>query len=361
MTHKAHMVMDFQWGSTGKGLIAGYMAKREDYDTVVCAFAVNAGHTYIDSSRGIHVMTQQIPTGAIASPTVKNVLIGPGSLIHGPTFQDEIEKYAPYLVGKTIMVHPHAAVIEEYHTEQEVQWAMSNIGSTVHGVGAAAIERIRRNPNNPNTAYFRWKDTPLARYVVTVEEYQKALQQSESTLIEGAQGFGLSMYHGFYPYTTSRDVTPWQIAADCGLPYNWASYIQVIGSTRCFPIRVNNRTGSSGPHYDDQDELSWGAFADQGIVPEVTTVTKLRRRIFTFSEKQIKEALFHCGGYWDTKVFLNFANYTADSDALNEIIKKIERPVNGVATPTVAWLGFGADDADVIPRREYTERTGGTK
>lgn len=353
MAHTIHMVMDFQWGSTGKGLIAGYLAKRGDYDTSICSFAVNAGHTYIDKERGMRMMTQQIPTGALSSPTVKTVLLGPGSLIHAPTLLDEITKYGQYLKGKRLLIHPHAAVIEEYHTDQEIEWGMAKIGSTVHGVGAAAIERIKRNPENPNVAGVRWKGTELEQYVCTTDEYMAALQAAESILIEGAQGYNLSLYHGSYPYTTSRDVTPWQIAADCGLPYNWASYIQVIGSTRCFPIRVNNRTGSSGPCHDDQTELSWDYFADLGVAPEITTVTKLQRRIFTFGRKQIIEAAFHCGGYWNTQIFLNFANYTHTVEELAGIIKKIEEPAaNYLNPPKVAWIGLGADDMNVEVRTE---------
>lgn len=345
MAHNIDLVMDFQYGSTGKGLIAGYLAKRGNYDTSICSFAVNAGHTYIDKSRGIYVMTQQIPTGALSSSTVKQVLIGPGALIHAPTLLDEIKKYGHLLQGKQILVHPHAAVIEEYHTEQEIEWGMAKIGSTVHGVGAAAIERIKRDPNNPNVAGVRWRGTELEQYVTTPAEYQKALDQADDVLIEGAQGFSLSMYHGQYPYTTSRDVTPWQIAADCGLPYKWASYIKVVGSMRCFPIRVNNRTGSSGPCYPDQREIDFESLEQ---APEYTTVTKLRRRIFTFSRQQLIEAAFHCGGYWDTRIFLNFANYTRSLHELEGIIDSIETPGEGMFNPPlVSWVGGGPDDSDV--------------
>jgi len=297
------------------------------------------------------MMTQQIPTGGLSSPTVKNILLGPGSLIHGPTLLDEITKYGQCMKGKRLMIHPHAAVIEEYHTDQEIEWGMSNIGSTVHGVGAAAIERIKRHPTNSNVVKVRWKDTELGKYVVTTDEYQHALYEAEEILVEGAQGYNLSMYHGAYPYTTSRDVTPWQIAADCGLPYSWASYVRVIGSTRCFPIRVNNRTGSSGPCHDDQVELDWDHFASLGVAPEITTVTKLKRRIFTFSRKQMVEAAFHCGGYWDTQIFLNFANYTKSHEELMKIVNMIEESGPGYFnTPKVAWYGYGADDYQVEPR-----------
>jgi len=354
MAHNIHMVLDFQYGSTGKGLLAGYLAKRNGYDTAVCAFATNAGHTYIDSQRGIHVMTQQLPT-AITSPTVKNVLIGPGAAIHIETLRGEISRYAEHLKGKRIMIHPHAAVVEDYHADYEIKDGRTKMGSTAKGVGEAYIERIRRDVQNPNIIARRVStQDPIYGMIVTPDEYRDALLAAQSVIIEGAQGFSLSMYHGQYPYTTSRDVTPWQVAADCGLPYRWAAYIKVFGTLRTFPIRVNNRDGSSGPHYDDQREISW---SDIGIEPELTTVTKLPRRIFTFSKKQLDEALFHCGGYWDTKLFLNFANYVKDPAQLRALIDEIEYPtVMNLNRPKVEWLGFGPDDSNVIAREEWEKQ-----
>jgi adenylosuccinate synthase len=346
MPHKIDMVLDFQYGSTGKGLIAGYLAKRNSYDTAICAFATNAGHTYIDEERGIHVMTQQLPT-AITSPSVRTILIGPGSAIHLQTLQEEIARYAPFLEGKRVLIHPHAAVVEDYHAEFEMSDGRTKMGSTAKGVGEAYIERIRRNPQNPNTIGHR-VSTADALYgmIATPEEYRDALAAAESVIVEGAQGYSLSMYHGQYPYTTSRDVTPWQVAADCGLPYRWASYIQVIGTLRTFPIRVSNRDGSSGPHYPDQVELKW---EDIGLQPELTTVTKLPRRIFSFSQQQLQEALFHCGGYWNTRLFLNFANYVTDKELLTEMIKMIESPTRmNMNNAKVAWIGNGPDDKDVV-------------
>lgn len=350
MTHKVDMVMDFQYGSTGKGLIAGYMAKRQDYDTVVCSFATNAGHTYIDKERDMHVMTQQLPTGAVASPTVKNILIGPGAMIHEATLLHEIDMYSKWLLGKRIMIHPQAAVVEDYHAKQEIDWGMTKMGSTAKGCGAALIERIKRSVTDPNIAANRFMSGRLGRHVVSEQEYRNVIDKAESVLVEGAQGFSLSIYHGQYPYTTSRDVTPWQIAADCGLPYKWASYIKVIGTMRTYPIRVNNRDGSSGPCYGDQRELQWEDLEARGVIPELTTVTKLKRRIFTFSGQQAAEAAFHCGGYWNTRVFLNFANYCADGEELAHIVSLIETPVSGnMNPPKVHWIGHGPDDADVVP------------
>ena len=348
--HKAHLIIDLQFGSTGKGLLAGYLAKRENYDSVVCSFATNAGHTYIDKSRGIFIMTQQLPTG-ITSPTVKNVFIGPGALIHAATLREEIRKYQHFLHGKRLIIHSVAAVVEDYHADNERVLGMTKIGSTTKGVGAAAVERIWRDPDDPNIAGVRFRGTDLEQYVASGVEYDELMNKSESILIEGAQGFSLSMYHGYYPFCTSRDVTPWQIAADCGVPYKWAPYIQVMGTLRTLPIRVNNRDGTSGPPYPDQMELDWGSV---GVDPEKTTVTKLNRRIFTFSHRQLEAALYHCGGYWTTKLFLNFANYI-QPDELQRLIQSIETPTPfKLNPPTVAWIGNGPSDSDIQARDTMT-------
>lgn len=342
--HKAHLIIDLQYGSTGKGLIAGYLAKREDYDTAICSFAPNAGHTYIDGATKI--MTQQLPTAGIVSKTVKNIMIGPGALIDIGVLRAELWKYRPLLAGKRVMIHPSAAIVGFHHIAAEQNNGYTKIGSTAKGVGEAAIQRIRRNPEEDNTAGGKIYGEILddLGLVVSAEEYRHTINLSESAIIEGAQGFSLSMYHGQYPYTTSRDVTPWQIAADCGIPFKWASYLQIIGTLRTFPIRVNNRDGSSGPCYPDQHEISWESL---GLQPEITTVTKLPRRIFTFSEAQLREALFHCGGYWETKLFLNFCNYLQPYE-VQYLINKIEAPHPlTLNPPKVCWLGNGPDDSNI--------------
>lgn len=351
MAHNIDLVMDFQYGSTGKGLIVGYLAKRMNYDTAICSFATNAGHTYIDGPTV--VMTQQLPVAGVVSPSVKSILIGPGAAIHEQTLLDEIMRYHRHLGGKRIMIHPHAAVVEDYHANFE-KVGMTRIGSTAKGVGEAFIERIRRTPANSNVAGVRWREHPeLAKYITTPEEYAATIEAAENIMVEGAQGYSLSMYHGQYPYTTSRDVTPWQIAADCGLPFKMAPYINVIGTLRTFPIRVNNRDGSSGPCYPDQQEIEW---ATLGIDPELTTVTRLPRRVFTFSQMQLVDAMWHCGQYWQTRLFLNFANYMP-KDEVRRLLQEIETPRSmALNQPTVCWVGIGAEDKDVLLTADYLQR-----
>ena len=84
---------------------------------------------------------------------------------------------------------------------------------------------------------------------------------------------------------------------------------------RTYPIRVanrydeqGNRIGWSGPAYEGQRELTW---EEMGVTPEKTTVTKLTRRIFQFSEEQTRQAM---QVVMPDEIFLNFANYCGDDD-----------------------------------------------
>ena len=336
---KIDLVNDGFWGSCGKGGIAGYMAKRFPYTAVVCAYGTQAGHTYNDRERGIHMMVQQLPVG-ISSPHVRGVFIGPGALIHADTLRRELRDYGGMLAGKRIFIHEHAAVVEDYHSEYEHADGRTKMGSTAKGVGEAAIERIRRK-DDANVVKNRWKGTDLEQYIADRFTYLEELTKHTEILVEGAQGFGLSMYHGEYPFVTSRDVSPWQICGDCGLPFSWASDIRVVSVCRTHPIRVNNRDGSSGPAYPGQKELIW---SDVGVDPELTTVTKLPRRVFEWSHTQMQHASVMCASA-SHPVALTFADYCRDKEELSEILESI---FNANDANWISYVVAGPDDSDVF-------------
>lgn len=332
---KSYTIIDAQFGSTGKGLIAGYLAVERQPDTVVCAWSPNAGHTFIaaDGRKFVHCM---LPNGVV-SPRLRTVLIGPGALIDPVLFAHELDSIKDLMKGVTLAIHEHAGVCMPRHAQQEKAIGLSKIGSTTKGVMAAQFDRMRRDTANPMVAKFQLANTELGQYVVPGYVYQSLLEAADMTQIEGAQGFSLSMYHGFYPYVTSRDVSVNQIFADCAIPTRWHRDNEVIATLRTYPIRVNNRDGSSGPGYEDQTELEW---SDIGVEPELTTVTKLPRRVFTFSLEQLMHA--------DTLLqpdawFLNFCNYVKDPRQLEHMQHQIE---NMTGTP-ILWTGWGPTVNDV--------------
>ena len=328
------MTMDGMWGSCGKGGVTGWLAKRVGYDAVVCAYGTQAGHSYNDRERGIRMMVQQLPVG-VTCPTVKNIFIGPGALIHADTLKREIDAYLR--PGQRLFIHENAAIVTDEHAQREKERGQTKMGSTAKGVGQAMIDRILRDPGTKPIARLGFEGTELEKYVVDRFRYALEIDKSQNLLVEGAQGFGLSLYHGDWPYCTSRDVTPWQIAGDCGLPFKWAGDIVVWMVMRAYPIRVNNRDGSSGPAYPGQRELSWEGV---GRNPELTTVTKLPRRIFEFSAAQYEHAMSHCAGL-KTNTVLTFADYCTE-EKLDEIL----RVTRGVGYP-IDYLCYGPDDADI--------------
>lgn len=340
-----NLIVDLQFGSTGKGLIAGYLAKAYAPDTVVTAWAANAGHTFVAANgrKFVHTML----ANGVVSPNLKRVMLGAGSLVNMNSLLLEIEQCQDLLKGVDIVVHENAAVILQRHLDEEMVGGsgIGAIGSTRKGCGAAAINRIRRDMSRCNIARELVASHPVSKYVrvVSVLEYNQLLDESKVLQIEGAQGYSLSIYHGFYPYVTSRDVTTAQILADCCVPYRFGE-LNVVGCARTYPIRVANRfnehgaqTEYSGVCYSDQTETSFEAL---GQLTELTTVTRLPRRIFTFSAEQIKLAVRQNGV---NEVFLNFCNYVKPDRKLAEIVSVIES--TGVP---VMYKGYGATEKDIV-------------
>jgi adenylosuccinate synthase len=330
-----YAIVDLQFGSTGKGLLAGKLAREHEPDAVVTAWAPNAGHTFIDL-RGRKYVHRMLANGVV-SPNLKKVFIGPGSVIDTGILLKELDECKDHLAGVQVFVHEMAAVVSPSDLEEEK--SLVRIGSTMKGTSAAMCRKIRREPFA--IAREVLKSVPQL-CVVSDEEYRYHLSYSSIVQIEGAQGYSLGINSGFYPYTTSRECTIFQLAVDCALP---ALPDKTYGSLRTFPIRVANRyneqgeqVGASGPCYSDQKEITW---EEIGVEPEFTTVTKLKRRVFTFSKEQIMRAIQANGGR--VSCFVNFVNYTGGF-----IPKDVELAVWRSRESKIEWVGYGPTEKDVM-------------
>lgn len=325
---KVDLIVDLQYGSTGKGLIAGYLAEERKYDVVICANMPNAGHTYIDS-KGLRMVHKVLPSGVV-SPKLKWALLGPGSIFSINRLVEELDwlhdiGYRGIQVG----IHPNAVVLSDRHKDAEAK--MDDIGSTKQGSGAAMIEKIRRESDNTDLlARDWWREiedaTGFRAKVLNHEEYRGIIQGADKILCEGSQGYSLGVNQPFWPYCTSRECTPARLLSDMMIPLTYLN--EVIGVMRCHPIRVG---GTSGDCYSDQKEIDW---EEIGIKPELTTVTKKQRRLFTFSHEQINTALWECD---PDSIFLNFCNYDI----------KLARTIALDFEDRVFWLGFGPAHSDI--------------
>jgi adenylosuccinate synthase len=113
------------------------------------------------------------------------------------------------------------------------------------------------------------------------------LDDGGDVIVEGTQGFALSLLHGpDYPYVTSRDTTAAGFAMEVGLSPRLIN--QIVMVLRTFPIRVG---GTSGPF---ARETSWEEIARTSgspiVVPEYTSVTRRLRRVAHFDIELVKMA-----------------------------------------------------------------------
>ncbi len=192
-------------------------------------------------------------------------------------------------------------------------------------------------------------------------------QHGYTILHEGAQGFSLDITHGqSYPQCTSRGTTAIQNMADMGIsPKDLGDVCLVI---RPYPIRVGNliidgkQEGHSGGCYQDQKEITWEEVGRESGMPadeieslnkrELTTVTKRLRRVFTFSETQLRQAALVNGA---TQIALNFANYIDyavrginDYSKLTQKVKDFIIKVENITGLPVTIIGTGPQIDHVI-------------
>lgn len=339
---KVDMVVDLQYGSTGKGLIAGYLAVKNEYDVVINANMPNAGHTFIDGDG--NVMIHKVLPNGIVSPKCKTVMIGPGSVFDPARLNKEMTEAAEMGYDHfNVAIHSNAVLLTENHKFAESK--MDNIGSTKQGSAAALIEKIRRDPEfNPTVSGgMVFGETALSAslsdrvFVVSPKMWMEILVGADNVLAEGAQGFSLGISEKFYPFCTSRDCTPARFMSDMGIPLPMLR--KVIGTARVHPIRVG---GTSGGCYEDQTEVSWESL---GLEEERTTVTNKVRRVFTFSPDQIRDAVL---ASQPDEIFLNFCNY--DKDYASEVLRDIELILDevGAKGSVVRYFGYGPGVNDVM-------------
>ena len=143
---RAYMIIDGQWGSTGKGLICGYLARKWEPDALVCNFGPNAGHTFV-TVNGAKIITRQLPTG-IVSNSVKNIFIGPGSIIDPNILIEELEEFADLLKGKKVYIHERAVMVSPIHRMMESK-QLARISSTQKGSGAALADKASPSKTGP--------------------------------------------------------------------------------------------------------------------------------------------------------------------------------------------------------------------
>jgi adenylosuccinate synthase len=239
------VVVGAQFGGEGKGKVCAYLAATESPKALIRCGGPNSGHSVVDD--GTEFKLHMIPTGALYTDCP--IILPAGALIHIATLKREAERLK---CTDRVMVDPQAGIIrDEMIEEQALDQFYASAGSTLAGTGYAAARRaLRRLPlakEEPEIA--RWLEDTLPFLM------NNCLLRGESVLLEGSQAYGLSNYHGDYPYCTSRDTTVMAMLSQVGVGPAYLG--RSILAVRFFPTR--NHQGYL------PDELSAAEMEELGI------------------------------------------------------------------------------------------------
>lgn len=358
------VIIGGQYGSEGKGHVAAYLA--QTYDVLVRVGGPNAGHS-VASASGVYVY-HHLPSGS--RDTDAQILLPPGMTINVTSLVEEVEECR--IDDERLFIDPQAMIVEEGDLEKEKE-LVAKIASTGQGGGAAAARRILgRRPGKVKLA----RDIAvLAKYVgsaphfrgSTTRQLELAYRKNYSILLEGTQGSGLSLYHGSYPYVTSRDTNVAGALAEAGISCTRVRRVLMV--VRPTPIRVGNPEtdgATSGPlkHEVSFEEVASEAGLDPESVvhSERTSTTKRKRRVGWFDWEQFRRA---CALNAPTDIVLTFADYI-DAENANarrfdqlsprtiQFVEALER----VAQAPVSLINtrFPRDPADRMDLRTVIDR-----
>ncbi len=292
---KAIVVVGAQWGDEGKGKVVDYLASSFDY-TARYAGGHNAGHTVIFDGRKF--VLQLIPSGILRAN--KKAVIGAGTVVDPAALVAELEnlKKSGIEVRGRLFLSNRAHVIFPYHREMdkaaESALGEAKIGTTSRGIGPAYEDKMARRgirvcdllePERfaeklarviaeknaiSQATYGHPLETEglLDQYLELAAHIRglvtdtgmllnRALDNGESVLFEGAQGTMLDIDHGTYPFVTSSNATSGGVATGLGVAPTRLT--GVVGVTKAYTTRVG-----SGPFPTEMPDLDAQALRERG-------------------------------------------------------------------------------------------------
>lgn len=342
-----------QYGSEGKGHVASYLAR--EYAFLVRVGGPNAGHKVYEDLEPYTY--HQLPSGTRCSTAL--LVIGPGAVISVPGLLREIAKCS--VPRERLCIDPQAMIIEDADRMRESESIVRTIGSTGQGVGAATVRKIMRgaDPTPVRLARDIKELKPFLREARDV--FDRAFRNGQRVFLEGTQGMGLSLHHGYYPYVTSRDTSVAGCLAEAGISPGRVR--RTIMICRSYPIRVQDPSpmATSGPM---SQNLTWKEIARRSGISEFelrrverTSTTNRKRRVGEFDWNLLRRAVSLNA---PSDIALTFTDYIRieNREARRfeqltletiQFIEEIER----VSSVPVSLISTRFDSRSIIDRRSW--------
>ena len=269
-----YVVVGTQWGDEGKGKIVDVLSEKAD---MIVRFqgGNNAGHTVVVNGEK-HVL-HLLPSGCLHAHA--KCIIGPGVVVDPFVFLEEIA----VLEGKGmstehIYISDRAHLIMPYHILldqlQEEKAGKNKIGTTKRGIGPCYADKYTRwgirahdlihfdafkerltyalemkNDQIVNVyhgepfdleeliqRFAKIRDLLVPRIIESVNEVNRALDEDQLVLFEGAQAAMLDINYGTYPFVTSSSPTSAGVCEGAGVAPQRLAHI--IGVVKAYSTRV---------------------------------------------------------------------------------------------------------------------------
>lgn len=337
------IVVGGQYGSEGKGKVVALLSQLHSEPWVVRCGGPNSGHTTCVAGRD--VVLRQLP--AAAGQIGAKLFLSAGCVVSEDLLINEI--VACHLSPNQVTVDPRAVLVTP--TDVEAEQALSDsIGSTASGTGSALARRMLRGKH----VQLAGDSERLRQYVqvkLVAELLHRHIDLGGQVIVEGTQGFGLSLLHGAgYPFVTSRDTTAAGFAMEVGLsPRQIDDIVMVI---RTYPIRVSGNSGELS------DEITWDIIRERSGAPtvelEYTSVTNRVRRVGEFNLSLVRQAVLYNR---PTSIALmgldrlDFRNrgITDQADCSDHAVTFLNKLESQLRLP-IRWVGSGFQTAEAIDR-----------
>lgn len=325
------ILVALQFGDEGKGKIISHLALKDQPEIIARGgVGPNAGHEV--NYKGKRYPLRLLPCGFVYEKA--RLLIGAGVVVNPDVLLKEIELTDS---KNRVGVDRRATWLTNEHIERDKTETAEKIGSTKTGCGPAVMDRVRRAAKTV-------QDCPELKPFLT--DVPKELHAAKNVLIEGSQGFMLSVLYGTYPFCTSKDVSASSVAADVGLGPK--DIDEVIAVMKSYTTRVGGGPFKGEIPREEAEKLGMQEFG---------TVTGRPRRIskdLHWDDLKRAAQINSATQLAVTKLDVRFAG-NAGKKKFSDLTKEAQIFVSEIEKKLgvdVVLIGTGPDALDIVDRRK---------